>query len=157
MSVKLTRRIASELLGRGATKIRFKPEAVPDAEKALTRDDVRAMIKSGSVFALPMKHNISAYGAELAKKRTQGRKRGQGKRRGTLKARGQLDYKKKIRAQRRVIASLKADKTIDNLMFKKLYLLVKGGTFPNKVTLLNRIRSEGVALDEEKFAKLRHM
>ena len=42
-------------------------------------------------------------------------------------------------------------------MFKKLYLLVKGGTFPNKVTLLNRIRSEGVALDEEKFAKLRHM
>ena len=157
MSVKLTKRIASELLGRGMNSVRLKPEAVKEAEKALTRDDVRELIKSGCVFALKAKHNISQYGVELAKKRTQGRKRGQGKRRGTLKARGQLDYKKKIRAQRRVIASLKADKTIDNLMFKKLYLLVKGGTFPNKVTLLNRIRSEGVALDEEKFAKLRHM
>ena len=156
MSVKLTRRIASELLGRGATKIRFRPEAVPDAEKALTRDDVRAMIKSGSVYATPEKHNLSLHGKSLNAKREQGRKRGHGKRRGTAKARGGVGYKKEIRAQRRVLAQLKSDKTIDNELFKKLYLLVKGGTFSNKVTLLNRIRSEGIAIDDQKFEKLRH-
>jgi large subunit ribosomal protein L19e len=92
----------------------------------------------------------------LNKKRSQGRKRGQGKRRGSDKARGGVDYKKSIRAQRRVLKSLKEDRSMDNVMFKKLYLLVKGGSFPNKVTLLNRIRSEGIAIDDQKFEKLRH-
>jgi large subunit ribosomal protein L19e len=156
MSIKLTKRVAAALLKRGVSSVRITPTAVEEARKALTREDVRAMIKSGGVYAIKEKHNLSLYSIALNKKRSQGRKRGQGKRRGSIKARGGVDYKKSIRAQRRVLRSLKDDRTMDNVMFKKLYLLVKGGSFPNKVTLLNRIRSEGIALDDQKFEKLRH-
>ena len=156
MSIKLTKRVAAALLKRGVSSVRIKSTAVDDAKKALTREDVRTLMKDGNVYALAEKHNLSAYSKELGKKRTQGRKRGPGKRSGTLKARGGVDYKKRIRAQRRVLGILKDEKAIDNIMFKKLYALVKGGTFPNKVTLLNKVRSEGIVLDDEKFAKLRH-
>jgi large subunit ribosomal protein L19e len=156
MSIKLTKRVAAALLKRGVSSVRITPTAVDEAKKALTRDDVRAMIKSGGVYAIKEKKNLSLYSIALNKKRSQGRKRGQGKRRGSDKARGGVDYKKSIRAQRRVLKSLKEDRSMDNVMFKKLYLLVKGGSFPNKVTLLNRIRSEGIAIDDQKFEKLRH-
>lgn len=156
MSIKLTKRVAALLLGRGMGSVRINPNAVEEAKKALTRDDVRALIKNGSVYAIKEKHNLSLYSVALNKKRAQGRKRGQGKRRGSVKARGAVDYKKRIRAQRRVLRSLKDDKSMDNKMFKKLYLLVKGGSFPNKVTLLHRIRSEGIVMDDEKFERLRH-
>ena len=157
MSIKLTKRVASALMKRGKTAVKLNPAFLEDARKALTREDVREMIKKGSIYAVKPKHNLSLYGGILNKKREQGRKRGRGKRRGTAKARSGVEYKKEIRAQRRVLAALKTEKTIDNQLFKKLYALVKGGTFSNKVTLLNRVRSEGVTLDDERFEKLRHL
>ena len=59
MSVKLTRRIASRLMGRGESKIRIKKDAMGDAGKAITADDVRAMIKDGRIYAIKEKHNLS--------------------------------------------------------------------------------------------------
>ncbi len=157
MSVKLTRRIAAQIMNRGESSVRIKPDFIADAKKAITREDVRAMIKSGSVYALAPKHNLSAYSKILKKKRIQGRRRGPGRRKGTSKARGTLEYPKKARGQRRVLKALKADGMIDNEQFKKYYALVKGGTFVSKASLLSHIRNDGVAMDEEKAAKLRHM
>lgn len=157
MSVKLTRRIASEMMKRGVSSVRIKPSAFEDAQKAITRDDVRGLIKNGSIYAIAEKHNMSLYSKALGKKRSKGRSRGSGRRKGTRRAREGIQYKKKIRAQRRVLASLKSEKRIDNAMYKKLYLLVKGGNFVSKVTLLNRVRSEGIELDDAQFEKLRHM
>jgi large subunit ribosomal protein L19e len=157
MSIKLTRRAAAVILKRGESSIRIKPEAHADAEKALTKDDVRELIKRGSVYALPMKKNMSVHGAALSVKRSRGRSRGVGTKKGTKGARQGVDYKTKIRAQRRIIKALKSDNTIDNAMFKKLYALVKGGTFANKITLIHRISSEGVKLSEERIEQLRHI
>jgi len=157
MSIKLTKRVASDLMKRGVSSIRIKNDAFADASKAITRDDVRALIKDGKIYALKPKHNISARGKLLNIKRSKGRRRGIGSRKGTRKARKGVEYKKLVRAQRRVIKSLKSEKLITNDVFKKFYALVKGGTFTSKVTLLNYIRSTGVQLDDEKFNKLRHI
>jgi large subunit ribosomal protein L19e len=156
MSIKFSKRAASGILKRGEGTIRIKSSALESADKAITKDDVRDLVKSGDIYALPMKKNMSLHGKLLRIKRAKGRRRGMGRRKGTLKSRNYPVYKQKIRGQRRVVKALKADKTIDNEYFKKIYLLVKGGTFANKVTLLNHIRSDGIQIPEEKFEKLRH-
>ncbi len=157
MSIKFTKRAGGAILKRGTTSVRISPTALAGAQKALTKDDVRELVRSGGVYALKEKKNLSLHGKLLGKKRAKGRRRGRGRRKGTIKARGSVDYKQKIRGQRRVIKQLKGDGTIDNVYFKHIYALVKGGTFSSKVTLLNHIRSEGIQIPDERFEKLRHI
>jgi large subunit ribosomal protein L19e len=157
MSIKLTKRIAGELLKRGVSKVRIKEGFNPDAQKAITREDVRTMIKNGAIYTIKKKHNISAYSKVLKAKRIKGRRRGPGKRKGTLKARGGMEYKKKIRGQRRVLKALKEQQIIDNMKFRKYYALVKGGNFQTKASLLSHIVNDGVKIEEEKAKQLRHL
>jgi len=157
MSVKLTRRMAADLLSRGESGIKIKPGAIKDAEKAITREDVRNLIKNGSIYATKVKHNISAYSKVLKAKRIKGRRRGTGRRKGTLKARGTVEYKKRIRGQRRVLKALKSENIVDNERFKRYYALVKGGNFASKASLLSHILNDGVAIKEEKMKELKHM
>ncbi len=157
MSVKLTRRIAADLLKRGESAVKIKPGAIKDAEKAITREDVRNLIKNGSIYLTKLKHNISAYSKVLREKRKKGRRRGTGRRKGTLKARGTVEYKKRIRGQRRVLKALKTENIVDNERFKKYYALVKGGNFTSKASLISHILNDGVAIKEEKIKELRHM
>jgi large subunit ribosomal protein L19e len=157
MSIELTKRIAAQLLERGVTAVRIKEGAVAEAKKAITREDVRNLIKNGSIYTVMEKHNISAYSKVLKEKRKKGRRRGQGRRKGTAGARGIMEYKKTIRGQRRVLNDLKVQKVIDNEKFKKYYALVKGGSFANKVSLINHIKSDGVSINDEKMKQLRHI
>ncbi len=157
MSIKLTRRIAAELLGRGESKVRIKPDRTEDAKKSITREDVRALISSGGVYAIKEKHNLSLYSKELREKRNKGRRRGPGRRKGTAKARQSIDYVKKVRGQRRVLAALKKDKMIDNEAFKKYYRLVKGGNFQTKGQLLSHLTTDGVKIEAQRLEQLRHM
>jgi len=157
MSIRLTKRIASELMDRGKSSIRLKNEAVPEAKKAITREDVRELIKNGSIYAIKEKHNLSVYSKVLNKKRAKGRRRGIGRRKGSKNARGGVEYKQKIRGQRRVLHALKTEKIIDNERFKKYYALAKGGSFASKMSLISHMMNEGVKIDDEKLQKIRHM
>ncbi len=157
MSIKLTRRIASQMLKRGVSKVRIKNEGIEDAKKALSRDDIRAMVSKGTVYALSEKHNASAYSRALNVKRTKGRRRGKGRRKGASKARTGITYMKRIRGQRRVLLELKSDSTLGNEQFKRYYRLVRGGNFPAKVTLLNRMVADGVKIEQKRFEELRHI
>ena len=157
MSVKLTKRTAADILKRGVSSVRIKPDAIEDAKKAITREDVRALIKNGRVYALKEKSNLSIYSKILKEKRAKGRRRGKGRKKGTRKARGTMTYQKKVRAQRRILAELKEEKVINNEMFKKFYALVKGGSFQTKMTLINHIKSKGVGITDEQMDKLKHI
>ena len=157
MSIKLSRRIAAELMGRGISKVRIKPDRVEDAKKAITREDVRALISSGAVYAIKPKHNMSIYSKDLREKRNKGRARGPGRRKGSAKARQAVGYEKKIRGQRRVLATLKKEKMIDNIAFKRYYRLVKGGNFQTKASLLSHLTTEGVKIEPQRLEQLRHM
>ncbi|MFI5412701.1 MAG: 50S ribosomal protein L19e [Candidatus Micrarchaeales archaeon] len=157
MSIKITKRTAAKLLKRGISSIRIKDAGLEDADKAITREDVRRLISAGNVYAQVEKHNVSVYGKLMKEKRAQGRRRGSGRKKGTLKARGSVEHKKRIRAQRRVLIKLKEDKVINNELFKGFYRLVRGGTFVSKASLLGHIRSHGVTLTEEKFKELKHI
>ena len=59
MSIKFAKRAASQILNRGETSIRINPNSLQDAAKAITKEDVRALISNGGIYTIPEKHNIS--------------------------------------------------------------------------------------------------
>lgn len=156
MTIQLTKRLAARILKRGVNAVKIKEIAYTEASKAITGEDVRALIKNGSLYTIKKKKNLSLHGKELHKKRLKGARRGTGKKKGTLKARTGRTYPQHIRAQRRIIKTLKVDSTINNEQFKKFYKLIKGGTFATKSQLINHIIQAGVSIDEERFNKLKH-
>ncbi len=156
MSIKLTKRAAAQIMKRGVNSIRIQEGSLEDAKKAITKEDVRALIKSGKVYAIKEKTTLSLHGRELKRKRRAGRARGPGRRKGSHKARSGSPYVKKVRAQRRILASLKGANEIDNVMFKRYYALVKGGTFQTKLSLINHIRTS-VKMTDERAAELKKL
>ncbi|MGC9037214.1 MAG: 50S ribosomal protein L19e [Candidatus Micrarchaeia archaeon] len=154
MTIKFVKRVASEMLGRGVRAIRIKDSALEEAKKALTKDDVRKLIKEGGVYAEPEKHNLSLHGKLLKVKREKGRKRGYGKRRGTAKARAGRVWEKKVRSQRLLLRKLKAMKKLDNKTFNKFYALVKGNAFPDKRSLLLHLDEQGVKVSEDELKQI---
>ncbi len=148
MSVKFTKRVAAELMGRGVNAIRMNPNNMEDINKAITRDDVRKLIKDGAVIALKPKHEL--YPRVVEEKR----KRGKGKRKGSANARKGRTWEKKVRSQRLVLRRLKDIKKIDNVVFKRYYLLIKGNAFPDKRSLLLHLSDDGIKLSEEELRQL---
>ncbi|MCL4383244.1 MAG: 50S ribosomal protein L19e [Candidatus Marsarchaeota archaeon] len=155
--MKLVKRIAKKITKKGINKIKFKPIAIEDIKKALTREDVKKLIKDGNIIIKKDKHNLSFHSKVLKYKRKQGRSRGPGRRKGTKNARGVISYMKKIRAQRRILKKLKNEKMINNELFKSFNKLVKGNIFATKISLLNHIKSNGVNLSDEKINELKHI
>ena len=47
MTIKFARRVAAEITKRGVNSIRIAPTKMEDVKKAMTRDDVRKLIKDG--------------------------------------------------------------------------------------------------------------
>ena len=148
MGTDFVRRIASDLLGRGQSAIRFNPNAMEDISKAITRDDVRALIKSKSVFALEAKKNKSEASKILKRKRREGRRRGKGSRKGTLKARGTISWEKKVRSQRMLIKELKSGGKLGTKEFMRYYGLIKGNVFPDKASLVRNLKAGGVDVSD---------
>lgn len=151
MTTRFTRRIAAELLHRGESSVRINPAQLDKASKAMTREDVKKLIKDGSVFALKEKHNLSMHARWLKLRREKGRRRGQGRRRGTSKARQGSRWEKKARSQRLLLKSLKLNGKIDKQTFRRYYMLVKGNSFPDKASLLLHLGEEGIKVTTEEL------
>jgi len=49
MSIVTVRRLAADILGVGENKVWISPEKISEVSSALTRDDVRALIKQGTI------------------------------------------------------------------------------------------------------------
>ncbi|MEM0074303.1 MAG: 50S ribosomal protein L19e [Candidatus Micrarchaeaceae archaeon] len=154
MTIKFAKRAAAEMLSRGESAIRIKTNALPDAEKALTRDDIRNLIKQGNIYALPKKHNLSLHGKLLRKKRAKGRKRGYGKRSGTAKARSGMSWERKVRSQRKLLRQLRILHKLDTKAFRRFYLLVKGNSFPDKRSLLLHLSDEGIKVSDDELKQI---
>ncbi|MDE1860908.1 MAG: 50S ribosomal protein L19e [Candidatus Micrarchaeota archaeon] len=151
MSIRFAKRAASQIMNRGLNSIRIKGEALADAEKALTKDDIRALVKKGSIYAIEAKHNLSINSKLLKKARAAGRKRGIGRRRGTEKARTGRKWEKKVRSQRRLLKELKLAKKIDTKTFNTFYRLIKGNAYATKAQMLLHLKEHGLSLQDSEL------
>ncbi len=149
MTVQFTRRIAAELLNRGESSVRINPMSLDKASKAMTREDVKTLIKDGAIYAIKKKHNLSSSSKLLKARRKKGRSRGQGRRRGSDKARQGRRWEKKVRSQRLFLKQLKLNGKVDKVKFRRYYMLIKGSSFPDKASMLRHLEESGVKVTPE--------
>lgn len=143
--IDTVKRIASDLLGVGVNKIRIKKEEIKKAENALTREDVRNLIKEKVIY---IKSDIKKKKNKKAKKR----KINAGSRKGAKNARTKpkKSWMKNVRAQRALLKDLILNKKLDKKYKKLIYSKIKGGAFKGKNAMLLYLKENNMLIEEKK-------
>jgi large subunit ribosomal protein L19e len=141
VNLKLKRKLAAKVLGVGVERVWFDPEALEDLEGVDTREDVRALEAKGVIRVLPVKGQT---------RREKGRK-GPGSRKGkkTVKVSKKERWMMRVRAQRRLLRTLRGKGAITPSQYRRLYSLVKGGMFKSKARLSDYIESNVMKIKTE--------
>lgn len=137
MNVNPQKRIAADILKCGVNRIYIHPEYVYDVEMAITRDDIRNLIKSHIIQKRDI-IGISRGRTNAARlKKKKGRSRGIGKRKGKKSARqpSKSIWVPKIRALRRELKKYRDSNKIEVSTYRNLYMKAKGNHFDSVATL----------------------
>lgn len=153
MSISSVRRMASQITGAGISRIKFDNSRIEEIAKAVTKDDVRALIKQKVIIVEKKKGVSRAIGRIHDEERRKGRAHRTARRRGTHSARagGKKEWINRIRAQRELIRSFKKrGMFISNKAYREVYLKIKGGVFPDKARVLLYLNEKGYLKKPEK-------
>ncbi len=139
MSLKAQKRMAAEILKCGENRVYCDPYLIDEIKMAITRQDIRNLIKEGIIQKKYKKGNSKYRKNVRHERKKKGRARGLGKRKGTKGARTpkKKAWMKRIRPQRRELKKLRDRKLITTATYRKLYKNAKGGMF-NSVAQMNR-------------------
>ncbi len=145
------KRLAAEVLGVGISRIRIDPERIEDVEAALRREDIKRLIKEGVIWVEQARRNSRGRWKERHEKRKKGHRRGPGKRKGAKDARADSKEKwvrtiRKIRGYLRWLRNHKVfskDEAENRRIYRRLYMLAKGGTFTCLADLKRYLRDMG--------------
>ena len=137
MDAKKLRRLAAHILGVGEKKILITDGLNERIGEAITKDDVRQLIKDGIVVKRRGNEHSRGRARILHAKRKKGRKRGKGRRYGTKKARSQTKKKwqMSVRAQRKKLREMRDKKMKMKISYRQAYNRIKGGFFKEKKQL----------------------
>jgi len=142
MDLSLQKRLAAEILGVGESRIWIDPEAYDRVEAAITREDVRKLIKDGIIRVKPEHSNSRARWRIRHEKRKRGQRRGPGHRKGGkyAKVSRKEQWMMRVRALRKLLKQYRERNVITPKEYRRLYRLIKGGVFKSKAQLKNYIK-----------------
>jgi len=144
LTLRTVRRLAADILGVGENKVWIDPENLDKVAEAMTREDVRMLIRQGIIKARPMRGISRARRRMKLEKKRRGRRRGPGSRKGPTIRRKEL-WMVKVRAQRKFLKLLRKRRIITRSVYRKLYMMVKGGAFDSISQLKTYIREHELA------------
>ena len=146
MDLRYQRRLAAEVLGVGESRIRFDPEQLDRVASAVTREDIKKLVKDGVITVEPQHSNSRGRWRIWHEQRKKGRHRGPGRRKGSRSARE--DRKERwvhtIRKIRRFLRWLRDNGVIDRRTYRRLYMMAKGGAFDSLSTLKRYMKDHGM-------------
>jgi len=149
--LSLQKRLAAEVLGVGESRIWIDPSRADEVADAITREDIRKLIKEGVIRVKPVHGNSRARWKERHEQRKKGRRRGPGKRKGVKTAR--MDRKEawmaRIRKIRRYLKYLRDRGIIDRKTYRRLYRLAKGGVFHSLAALRTYMIERGILKEQQ--------
>lgn len=134
VDISTQRRVAAEILKCGVNRVWIDPNRIEDVAEAVTRADLRVLIKDGAIRAHQKRGVSRARARARERQRKKGKRRGHGSRKGTKYAR----YPKKrqwidtIRPIRSRLRELRDAGKIDRRTYRKFYRYAKGGMFKSK-------------------------
>ena len=146
MKLSTQRRLAADILGVGVNRVWIDPARAADVSSAISREDIKRLIKQGAVKARPELGISRGRFRRRAAKRKRGRRRGIGSRRGTRRARQpkKASWIRTVRPLRARLRELKGNGTINQREYRRLYRMVKGGAFKSKTHLETHLRERGL-------------
>lgn len=142
MSLRNQRRLAAEVLDVGETRVWIDPDRFEDVVAAITRDDIRNLIKEGAIRVRP-ERGVSRGRFRIAHlQKKKGLRKGPGSRKGKVEG---DSWEDRIRSMRSFLRLLKKRKIITPAVYRELYLKAKGGAFHDKRQLKTYIEEHGLA------------
>ena len=133
--MRINKNAIKRALGVGKKRIKVNPEHLEDVSKAITRADVKDLIKKKAIKIKKKKGVSRARARKKEEQRKKGRRRGHGKRKGAKGARIKPEkvWVNKVRAQRKLLKEYK-DK-LNSKTYREIYLKIKGNYFRSKAHL----------------------
>lgn len=116
MDLEYQKRLAAKVAGVGLGRVRINPERIEAVSEAVTRDDVKRLIRSGAIEIL-QKRGVSRARARSRKRKGPGSRKG-GK---YSKLPRKERWVRKIRALRRELRKMRDEGTIDTKTYRELY------------------------------------
>lgn len=146
MKLSTQRRLAAELLGAGVNRVWINPEREADVGGAITKEDIRRLIKDGTIKARPKEGISRSRARKRLAQRRKGRRRGPGSRKGRAKARMSKKeaWTRRVRPLRARLRELREKGTINPSQYRRLYRMVKGGSFRSKAHLDAYMKERGM-------------
>lgn len=130
MELNQIKRMASNILGVGVNRIKVVNPS--QALQAMTKDDIRTLLRKGYVIKRSVKGSSRVRARKILKQKKKSRRIGRGSRRGTLKTRRgkKTIWMSRVRALRRELKSMKPK--LSEGSYRMLYDMIKGGFFRSK-------------------------
>jgi large subunit ribosomal protein L19e len=144
MDLKTQKRIAGDILKAGRGRIKVTEDK--EVEEALTREDIRRLIKKG-LITKRQKKGVSVKSSKMKRlQKKKGRRKSVGSKKGKIgtRYRGKENWMKQARSLRRLLKELREKRQIENQYYQKLYLMVKGNMFRNRKHLLYYLKDKGM-------------
>ncbi len=140
------KRIAADILKVGESRIWIDPKSLEDVAEAVTREDVKKLIKRNVIQRKNKKGNSRGRYKRLKAQRDKGRRKGPGSRKGTRNARepSKDRWIKNVRAMRRKLRELRDTGKIDKAVYREYYGKIKGGVFRNTSQLVTHLKDYGI-------------
>lgn len=140
------RRMASELLKCGKSRVWMDNDRLDEIAKAVTKEDIRILINGKAVKSKQITGISSGRKKFVSNQKDKGRRRGHGSRKGAKYAR--LPKKdrwiKTIRPIRIYLKTLREEKQISPTVYRKYYMKAKGGEFRSRHHLETHLKSDGI-------------
>src|SRR5579875_2855544 len=141
MSLAKKKEMAAKLLKVGVGRVRFSQDSLDRIEEAVTREDMKRLIRAGDIWAAQPR-GISS-GRKKARKSKRGRGTGSKEGKNTTRQPRKQSWVRQVRALRKYLKLQKAKHELNQEQFKHFYRKVKGG----EVRSLRRLKE---LIEEEK-------
>lgn len=134
MDLSVQRRIAADVMNCGTDRVFFQEDAAARIKEAITKADMRTLVKQGIVKKLQKKGVSRVRANKRVVQRRHGRQQGSGTRKGRRTARlpSKDAWMNKVRSQRKYLQELRENETINQAQYKLLFAKVKGDFFRSK-------------------------
>lgn len=140
--MKLQRRIAAQILKVGENRIWINPDRLSDIKEAITKEDVRALIKEGAIKARAERGISRGRFRKVLKQKRKGMRKGAGRKEGKRSGRrwGKPVWMKKVRLLRKLLAEHKAKLSFES--YWKIRKTIKAGAIKDKKHLVELIKEK---------------
>ena len=128
VNIRKKRELMARILNIGANRVRFEPDKLDDVADSITRENLRALIKSGTIWTIKPKGTSRARAqSKIAIRKKHGMGPGSKKGKKTARTGKKELYVIKIRSMRYYLKGLKDRNDINREMYWSLYKKVNGG------------------------------